>query len=349
MCFYELKGGDLKMNNRSQIWDILLYASFLIAGLLSSYHPMILSGLSFMQTDPGDTRLNNYILEHGYQWILNNPLHKYFWNPPIFFPAPNTAAYSDIILSSAPIYWLCRLSGLYWDTSFQLWMMAVLSLNYLMAIILFRQGLGLSVLSAVAGAYIFSFAGIRISQLGHQQLLPQFFSILAIFSLIKIFKYTDQNDCYPSSKNLLWMPVFALSVVLQLYSGFYLGWFLCFGLLVFFAIAVLFREPRQLIIKVIKENFSIILVSAILSAAALSWMGYHYLLSLQEVGKRPWWEAATMIPRLKSWINLGPHNWVYSWTRTLVDFNSLPMEHEHRIGLGLADWGDCVGWTYKNL
>jgi hypothetical protein len=321
---------------RAPLSEILLYAAFLLLGLLAACHPMILSGFTQVQTDPGDTRFNNYILEHGYQWLANNPLHRSFWDPPMFFPARNTAAFSDILLGSAPIYWLCRLSGFYWDTSFQLWMMAVLALNYLLTVILLRRELGLSALSAIAGAYIFAFAGIRVSQLGHQQLLPQFFSLVAVLALIKIFKPAAHPTSSPSlSRDQVWIPVFFLALVLQFYASFYLGWFFAFGLLIFFLAGLLLQESRRQILQVVKGNYGMILASTLLAVAALSWMGWHYLLSSQITGHRPWWEVASMIPRLTSWIDMGPDNWLHSWTRTWIDFNSIPLEHEHRIGLGV--------------
>jgi hypothetical protein len=136
---------------------------------------MILSGFDLIQTDPGDTRFNNYILEHGYCWIIGDNAHRNFWNPQIIFPATNTTAYQDIILGAAPICWLFRAFTLPYDTSFQLWMMTVCALNFFLTFLLLRRGFGLSIIASCGGAYVFAFGGIRISQLGHQQLLPQFY------------------------------------------------------------------------------------------------------------------------------------------------------------------------------
>ncbi|HLB10434.1 MAG TPA: hypothetical protein VK617_12925, partial [Gemmatimonadaceae bacterium] len=54
-----------------------------IVGMLLQFHPILLSGLSRMQSDWGDTRLNNYILEHGYRWLIGMPGHERFWSPPV--------------------------------------------------------------------------------------------------------------------------------------------------------------------------------------------------------------------------------------------------------------------------
>ena len=80
----------------------ILFCLFLFAGMLTVFHPTIFSGFALVQTDPGDTRFNNYILEHGFLWISGDPLHTRFCDPPMFYPAKNTAAFSDILLGGRP-------------------------------------------------------------------------------------------------------------------------------------------------------------------------------------------------------------------------------------------------------
>ena len=64
----------------------MVIAGFL--GLVMVHHPMLFSGLARIQSDPGDPRLINYLLEHSYLWISGNPAHRQFWDIPFFYPAP---------------------------------------------------------------------------------------------------------------------------------------------------------------------------------------------------------------------------------------------------------------------
>src|SRR3954451_16918082 len=73
-------------------------------GLCILYLPTLASGFHQMQNDPGDTRLVNYILEHSRLWLQSAPGHLEFWNPPIFHPVKNAAAYTEILLGAAPVY-----------------------------------------------------------------------------------------------------------------------------------------------------------------------------------------------------------------------------------------------------
>ena len=63
---------------------------------------MLLSGLALVQGEWNDARFNNFVLEHGYRWLLRAPEDTRFWDVPAFFPVPNAAAYSDVLLSVAP-------------------------------------------------------------------------------------------------------------------------------------------------------------------------------------------------------------------------------------------------------
>jgi hypothetical protein len=309
--------------------------AFLIIGMLAMFHPMILSGLAMVQTDAGDPRQTNYVLEHTYQWISGNPLHARFWDLPIFFPVSNTASYTDILLGFAPPYWLFRLLGVLPDTAFQLWIMFASALNYLTCYFLLRRFLGMSVLSAVGGAYVFAFAGMRVSMLNCPPLLPQFFSLCAIAFLFAIFQRPDTTERVVS-ENVSWkIGLFFGSVVLQAYAGFYLVFFLVFGLLVTLVCALFIRDARRRLIETIRANIGVLAIACVASAIALSWMGYHYLISRLVFGPRPWAEIQAMLPQVTSWVNMGSANWLYGWITAHMDLPKLPDGPEQRLGPGL--------------
>src|SRR5215813_2605438 len=97
-----------------------LHCVTLIIGILTAFHPMIFSGGRLLQTDPGDTLLNHYILEHEWRCLSDREYVGTFWSPPFFHPTPNVLAYSENLIGAAPIYWLfrCVLGEV---QSFQLW------------------------------------------------------------------------------------------------------------------------------------------------------------------------------------------------------------------------------------
>src|SRR5262249_26534207 len=178
-----------------------------------------------METDPGDARHLNYVLEHGFQWLRGSPGHTNFWSPPIFFPEPNTAAYSETLLGVLPFYAPWRVAGFAPDTSLQLWTLTVSLLNFAGAYLLMRRLLRVRRLPSSLGAFMFSYGSTRVVQSGHQQLLAHFFTLGVVASLVGVLGEDPQrsNRWYRTG----WIALFFGSLVAQFYASFYLTWMLC--------------------------------------------------------------------------------------------------------------------------
>ena len=309
-----------------------------IAGMLLQFHPIILSGLSRMQSDWGDTRLNNYILEHGYRWLVGMPGHERFWSPPVFFPAPNTAAYSDVLLGVAPLYWLWRLIGLQPDTAFQLWLLTLGTLNFLSALLLFSRGFRCRPIASAVGALLLSFAAVRTAQVMHAQLIAHFYLVLAILALLQIFEPVPEIRAGVAivERRTAWVLALALACVAQVYSSFYYGWYLCFAMLLGAIWAVAMPGTRRRFLTTVRANLRAMLVATLGAALLLAPLANHYLQAEHQVGTRKFIVVETMLPRLQSWAYQGPDSWLYGWLATHDAFHYLPMEHEQRLGLGLA-------------
>jgi hypothetical protein len=255
-----------------------------IAGMLLHYYPMLLSGLARMPGEWNDTRLNNYFLEHGWRWLRRLPTDARFWELPAFYPVPNTAAYSDVLLTLAPPYWLFRAAGAPPDATYQLWLLVMTSLNYAVCYLLLRRTVRVGAAAASLGAFLFAFGASRGAQVMHPQLVPQFYTLAALHALWRLFESeggsADGGDPRPSR----WIAVFFLSVAAQLWAGFYLAWFLGFTLLLAALWALLVPAYRAALLGVVRRRAVAIGLSAA-AAAALAWpMAIHYLRAVSRVG-----------------------------------------------------------------
>jgi hypothetical protein len=311
-----------------------LPAAFWIVGLFLAYGPILVSGFRRMETNPTDTRFNNYVLEHGFRHLTGDPLHRDFWSPPIFYPHPNTAAYSDILLTVGPPYWLLRLVGFAPDTAFQLWMLVSSTLNFAAAYLLLSRPLKLTPLAAAAGAFLFSFASSRVAQTGHQQLLSHYFTALALYALVRLFAPSAERPSrLPAAA---WVFVLSLSVTAQLYAGFYLGWFTVAGFAVAALWGLVLPECRRRALPVVRANMITFLASFVVAAALLVPMLTHYLAAAGEVSRRSFIDAYHTMPRWQSWLYTGPESWLYGWSAGLPVFSELQFPFEQRIGIGLV-------------
>jgi hypothetical protein len=70
----------------------------------------------------------------------------------------------------------------------------------------------------------------------------------------------------------------------------------------------------------------------------------HYLEVAGTVQPRPSGAALDVLPRLASYLFVTPHSWAYGWMTSLEPFRSLPVRHEHAIGLGFVTSG-CLLWV----
>src|ERR1043165_2325664 len=102
---------------------ILIPLFLLAAGIyfvpLQIYH----TDFAKVPGDYGDARFNNYILEHGHNFLTGKV--KQYWNAPFMYPYPNVIALSDNLLGTLPLYSAFRIAGFDRETAFQLWLLCL--------------------------------------------------------------------------------------------------------------------------------------------------------------------------------------------------------------------------------
>ena len=207
------------------------------------------------------------------------PEHLDFWSPPFFYPVKNAAAYSDVLLSVGPVYWLWRALGASPDLSFGLWMLSMSALNYAAGLLLFRRGFGFGMPAAVAGASLVAFGAPRLNQMGHQQLLPFFYPLLTLYALARLFGDLSLGR---RARAGYWLLAMA-GLVAQLYAGVYLGWFLIIGLGLAGVIALAMRSCRGVLLAVVRRDAWAIAAAGAVGFVLLQPFLSHYLPAAREV------------------------------------------------------------------
>ena len=323
--------------------DLALIAGIGLLGVLMAHWPMISSGFRKLQTDLTDSRLIEYLLEHGYLWIHGEPGHRDFWSPPFFYPARDTASYTDLLVSVSPPYWLYRALGAAPDLAFGLWMVTMSALNYAAGVLLFRKGLGLDPLPAATGAFLVAFGAPRLNQMGHPQLLPCFYVLLAVYALARLF--SDP----PPGRSMRWAYwlMASLVCVLQFYAGVYLAWFLVVGTGLSAAVALALRSCRRTLLLVVGRDMGAILVSAAAGLLLLSPFVRHSLPVLRQVARNQYSAMYRALhPYRISWLDMGTGNWVWGWTAGWPLFRPASYVDEHHLGFGLVTLIACAAGLY---
>ena len=309
------------INLRNDIKDLL--AVILLVTLILSYLLHFLGfSLGYIFGDLGDARLNNYFLEHGYQFLTGN--HNSFWSPPFYFPAENVLTYSDNHIGTLPFYSVFRLLGYDVETSYQLWIILIFLLNGISAYAVMRL-FKLSIIGSFTGALVFAISAPIILKTGHIQLMPRFMLPFIFYAGVKFFETLDIKYYY----------IFAFSFVYQFYIGIYIGFFALAGLFLLLPFILIYFNKSKLRVVFINKKYVVNIVFVSLISAALLYLLFEPYLSFKEVsGGRSWGEISAMLPRLESWI--------YSSGSYLDLVNkvgiNLPMQHEHFMFYGFLTY-----------
>lgn len=295
--------------------------ALLLVGVFFFFRPTITSGFKSMQSDPGDTVFNNYVLEHSFLTVFDKSYNASAWSPSFFYPQPNVLTYGDNIWGAAPFYWLARIFFPP-DTSFQVWMIIVLSLSFISFYFLARK-LKANIWFSAITAFIFAFGLSRMGQVGHQQLMPHFFAPMA---LLFLFRFIDNRKIY----NLF---LFEIFLYLQLLAGIYLGWFFILSMAVFIPITLIHYDDKKKL-RAFFTPWAIFSYAALFFILAVTFQPYH--LAQKEFGKRPYYEVKTMIPQLTSYFTVSPSSIFYDFYPELMKeaADRLPMKWEHQLFLG---------------
>ena len=287
----------------------------LALGLVVSCWETLTSGFRLVQGDLGDTRLINFTLEHTYRWLCGMPLAEDLWSPPIFYPLQHVAFYTDLLLGVAPLYWPWRWLGCEPETSYQLWMITVWSINFVAAYLLLRRGLRVSAFGAAAGAYLFAFASSMMVNIVHQQLVARFFLLAALAGAIAIFGQptrTRSRSCAWWACSLLW-----LGLVAQLYTAIYPLVFFVMAAGVATVWALLVPSLRSSTLAVLKRFAAPLIASGMCAAALSAPAAIGYAAAASETGLRA--PDQVLYPPVLSWFLTGRSNRVYGDLQAALD------------------------------
>lgn len=284
--------------------------------------------------DAGDGSLIIFLLEHSWKWI-NAPLSYSLWDAPFYFPTMGTAAHSDLLAGVGPVFWAARLLGADIPTAATIWFLGQLSLNAIAAVWLFRGGSGFSPLASAIGAVIVVAANPMQNQFFHPQMIPLYYGIFAAGCLVRFIRLGDQLTRRQSFSLLL---LAGLAFTMQMYSAFYIAWFLVLVSGITLVISLVYSRTRALVLQRTKGNWKSVITAGSITVIALTPWALHYLPASQSSPTPTADMIYGWIPRWYSWLYMGPLNRWYDWSLDFQYFQWLPPNeaHEHRIGVGLA-------------
>jgi len=270
-----------------------------------SLWPSLSSGIERLQTDPGDTLLNLYFMEHAYKHFTSAAIVNldHYWSPDFFWPVRDTLAWSDHLLGQATIYGIFRI-GLNPFLSYLAWLVLTLWLNYIsiryacLQISPTTNPIWLSL-----AALVTSFSPSIIQQLGHPQLLSLFLIGPILWLCHRLISEEPEN--FEAAD---WLALFSW-LLANGFFNIYIFVYSCYGVLICIFIHIAKRiRSKSMILKAGERLIgSLAVFTACIAINIIIYLPY--LETLATFGKRPGDEIINNLPKPMSWL-FGSSQWL---------------------------------------
>ena len=278
--------------------------------------PTYSSGLAILQTDPGDTLLNGYLLEHAFQHFTSINIFdaSQFWSPSFFWPINNTLTWSDHLLGQSIIYGIFRpiFNPI---NAYVCWISATLILNYvsirkaLTKISPNTKDIWISISTLVT-----TFSPAIAIQLGHPQLLSLFIVGPILYECHKLI--TERVESFTLSNWIYLSCLLLINGFFNIYTFVYA----CYGVLICSAIHIFKRIINRSIQLRLGANLILNTGCLVISGFINLYIYLPYLQTLKTFGNRPIEVIINNLPKPAGWL-LG-NDWLLvppAWTYKTVN------------------------------
>jgi hypothetical protein len=299
---------------KAPIFQYIFALSVLMFGLHFFAYGMIGYDYAYLPGDLGDTRLNNYFLEHGYKSLFLNQV--VLWDAPFMYPQKNVLALSDNLLGTMPIYAFWRWIGADRETALQLWYIGLFVLNFLGCFWMSVKLDNKIYISALV-AYVYAFALPVIAQANHIQLMPRFIFPIIFYHLVKFL----------STFQLKYFLFLLLCITYQIYCGIYLGFLSIYCIIVFILVMVIQQKLYLAFFNFIKAHHYKVILIIIINFGLLYPLMVHYVAAKNLVGMRSYDFIVDGMPRFSSYLYAYTSNYVWSFLTHTGSYLSLNWEH----------------------
>ena len=319
---------DAPKRHTAQILHWLAVIAIGFLGLWQFHIPQFASNFDKFPGDRGDARLVAYLMEHWYQ-VFQGAVN---WrSPAIFYPVEGTIGYADLMLGYGIVYSVLRTVGLGIFESAEFTIILFNFLNYLVCFVLLNKVLRFNLFASIAGAAFFAFNSPKLVQLGHLQLQPILFLPLAMIGIVLL---VQKRETLSQKQAFGLIALSAVSLSVQLLTGFYPGWFFIFWSALFLFLTVLFTQTRNVVLDVVKRFWPSFLAGLAAFLVALIPFVLAYWPIFRSAGGRPYKEMHKLIPVPLSFLMMGHRNYFWGDISSALNPNYI-LNPELQIGIGL--------------
>ena len=269
--------------------------------------------------DTGDGRLTMLITEHWYHVFQGRASVTELG---IFYPAPNTLGYSDLLLGFGLIHSVFRLFGLDMYLAYKYTILFVHAVGTFTCWYLLKRVLGVKPVWAFFGTLAFSFSDSYITSLNHAQLVA--ISLIPLFAtfVIRFFQFLPERK----KRNL-----YAVAAIVVIELVLYTAWYIAFFSALFAGICLVvwlllgtgkkgyLKEQFTYFFRTVRYDLLFYAVTGIV--LTIPFIMLELPISKMSGGRDYYEFANEMIPTLLGVFHVSPDNWLLG--QWLESFDSL--------------------------
>lgn len=291
----------------------------------------LLGGLATIYGDSYDGLIEVAILQHWHNVFA----HGAAWNvTDYFFPHPGTLGYNDTFIVPGVFFAVARMAGADPFVAAFLSHVAMRAIGFAGMYALLRRGVNIRVPLSLAGAAIFTTAGVSLVHMYHAQTLSVGLTPWLALGLLSILRALLRND----TRSLrLHGVAFAFLLGLAALNAFYGVWFFCLFAGVAAVVGFLLAGPQRRAELVAAVRRQWVSLGMIVFAALIAFIPFiaTYAPKLAEGAHHSWRAGAhRFLPDVVTLFNVGPGNlvWGPAFRALLPTGASLP-GGEDQVGL----------------
>ena len=260
--------------------------------------------------ETNDSRLNNLLVEHWYHVFCGQ---ESFSVVNIFYPMPNTVAFTDMLVGFAIPYSILRAFGMNMFLANKIVLILFHVFGSYSFYYLLNKKFKISSIWALVGVVIFSYSSAYYVRIGHTQLIAISLIPLFIIMLYSFFEYFANKK-----KRIIYGFLTVTSYVFIMYTSWYTAFFTALFMVtiavVYFVVSL---ANKNNIIKIvwayIKKCYKEVLCYIVYTAIIATPFFMLYLPVSKMFGKRTYAEIVSQLPELIDFFNVSTSNRMLGW------------------------------------
>lgn len=268
--------------------------------------------------ETNDSRLNNLLVEHWFHAFTGK---ESFSVVNIFYPMPDTVAFTDMLVGFAIPYSILRAFGMNMFLANKIVLIAFHIFGSYTFYYLLKRKFKIDSFWSLVGVVIFSYSSAYYVRIGHTQLMA-----ISLIPILIIFIYSFFEKFESNKKRILYAVLSITTYALIMYTSWYTAFFtaLFFVTLILTYLIVSYSNKNRVlkvVFEYIKTCWKEVVAYCIYAICIVIPFFKLYIPVSKMFGKRTYGEIVSQLPELIDFFNVSTGNRMLGWLMEKMNLN----------------------------